>query len=287
MARDRLIQKQPFRGKIAFVCGGSKGIGKATVNELVQLGASVVMIARTPGPLEAAGREALDLRGGSEQFVKTVVCDARDMEAMKPALDSLVAEHGAPDYLFNIVGYAYPQYIRELELSDFRKNMDTNYFGQLIPTLILLPHLIAAGRGHIANVASVAGYIGTMGYATYAPTKFAVVGLSQCLRNELKPYNIKVSILYPPDTDTPGFEIENKTKPEPVALMSQRVRLLKPEDVAEVFVEGVLKEKFNIFPGDTRLSWIANRLFPSLITWIVDRDYQRALEKVKIPSNGM
>ena len=55
------------------------------------------------------------------------------------------------------------------------------------------------------------GYFGIMGYTAYAPTKFAIVGLTDALRNELKPYNISFSVLYPPDTDTPGFEVENRT----------------------------------------------------------------------------
>jgi 3-dehydrosphinganine reductase len=193
----------------------------------------------------------------------------------------MIAKYQVPDYLFNVVGYAYPQYIQELELSDFKENMDVNYYGQLVPILILLPHMLSAGRGHIANVASVSGMIGTMGYATYAPSKFAIVGLSQVLRNELKPYNIKVSVLYPPDTDTPGFEEENKTKPEPVAIMSKRVNLEQPEDVAREFIRGVLREDFNILPGETKKWWLAYRLFPGLVTKMVDRDYQKALEQVK------
>jgi short-subunit dehydrogenase len=208
------------------------------------------------------------------------------MDLLKPAFEDLIARYHAPDYLFNLVGYAYPQYIQNLTLSDFEKNMDVNYYGQLVPILILLPHLIALRRGHIANVASGAAFIGTMGYATYAPTKFAIAGLSQCLRNELKPYNIKVSVLCPPDTDTPGFENENKSKPEAVSLMSQRVGLMRPEDVAQAFIKGVLREDFYILPGDTRMLWLATRFFPGLANWVADRDYQRALERVKSASTG-
>jgi 3-dehydrosphinganine reductase len=284
--RGAITSQQPFDGKIAFVCGGSKGIGRETVKEFVRLGGSVLIVARTQEPLLDAAREADGLRTSPDQFVETLACDTRDMESLKPAFEDLIARHRAPDYLFNVVGYAYPQYIQKLTLADFVENMDVNYYGQLIPILILLPHLIEARRGHIANVSSASGIYGSMGYATYAPTKFAIVGLSQCLRNELKPYNIKVSVLYPPDTETPGFENENKTKPLPVTIMSERVRLMQPEDVAREFVQGVLRGDFNIFPGSTRLWWIAYRLFPGLINWIVDRDYQRALERVKAASTG-
>ena len=90
----------------------------------------------------------------------------------------------------------------------------------------LLPHFMAARKGHIVNVSSMMGYFGIMGYAAYAPTKFAIVGLTEALRHELKPYNIGMSVLYPPDTDTPGFEKENRTKPGECAMMSSKVKLL-------------------------------------------------------------
>lgn len=205
---------------MAILSGGSKGIGKETAKEFVSLGGSVCIIARHKEPLESAAKEIRDLIREDEQFVEAIECDSTDMERLRPALADFVDRHGVPDYLVNLVGYAYPQYVQELSLADCRKSMEVNYFGQLIPTLLLLPHFIAARKGHIANVSSVMGFMGIMGYAAYAPTKFAIVGLTEVLRYELKPYGIRLSILFPPDTDTPGFEIENRTKPEETALMS-------------------------------------------------------------------
>ena len=118
------------------------------------------------------------------------------MERLEPPLTELVDRHGVPDYLIDVVGYGYPQYVQELTLEDCRKCVEVNYYGQLIPILILLPHFMAARKGHIANVSSMMGYFGTMGYAAYAPTKFAIVGLTEVLRNELKPYNISFSVMY-------------------------------------------------------------------------------------------
>jgi 3-dehydrosphinganine reductase len=158
--------------------------------------------------------------------------------------------------------------------------MDMNYYGQLVPTLLMLPHFIYARKGHIANVSSVLGYMGIMGYAAYTPTKFAIVGLSEALRNELKPYGIRLSILFPPDTDTPGFEIENQSKPEETALMSENVKLMTAQDVAEFFIEGLLKNRFFILPGETSFVWRVNRFFPWLVRWITDREYRQARVKL-------
>ncbi|MEE9599879.1 MAG: hypothetical protein V3V66_05400, partial [Anaerolineales bacterium] len=78
----------------------------------------------------------------------------------------------------------------------------------------------------------------------------------------------------------PGFEIENRTKPDETALMSENVKLMTAEDVGEAFVEGLLKNRYFILPGETALIWRINRLFPRLVRWIIDRDYKQARDKL-------
>ena len=280
MAKQDQIRRQPLRYKTAIVCGGSKGIGKETAKEIVLLGGSVCVIARHTEPLEAAAREMQELVREDSQFVEIIKCDATDIERLEPLLTEFVDQHGVPDYLINCVGYAYPQYVQDLSLADYRNAMDVNYYGQLVPTLILLPHFITARKGYIANVSSVLGFTGIMGYATYAPTKFAIVGLTEVLRNELKPYGIRLSILFPPDTDTPGFEIENRTKPEETALMSKNVKLITAKDVGEAFVEGLLKNQYLILPGEAAFVWRMSRFFPWLVRRITDRQYRLARNKL-------
>lgn len=280
MAKSSLLRQRPLRQRTAILSGASKGIGKETAKEFVALGGSVSIVARHKDPLESAANEIRDLIQEDEQFVEVIECDTTDMERLRPHFDSFVDRHGVPDYLVNLVGYAYPQYIQDLSLADYRDAMEVNYYGQLVPTLLLLPHFIAARKGHIANVSSVMGFMGIMGYATYAPTKFAIVGLTEVLRSELKPHGIRLSILFPPDTDTPGFEIENQTKPEETALMSESVKLMTAAAVGEAFVEGLLKQQYLILPGESAFVWRMHRLFPWLVRWISDRQYRQAREKL-------
>jgi 3-dehydrosphinganine reductase len=221
MGIEKLIKKQPFKNQVAIVTGGSKGIGKATAKIIVQLGGSVCIIARGAEALEEAATEMKALITNDQQFVETISCDTADMDKLEPLLKEFIENHGVPDYLINNVGYAYPQYIEQLTLEDFQRNMNVNYYGQLVPTMILLPYFMTAKKGYIAHVSSFLGIMGIMGYATYCPTKFALVGLAEVMRNELKPYNIHVSLLYPMDTQTPGFDEENKLKPQECAMMSQ------------------------------------------------------------------
>ena len=279
MAKERRIQQQPFSGKTAIVCGGSKGIGKATAKEIALLGGSVCIVARGPETLQSAAEEIRGLVRSNGQFVETISCDTTDMPRLKPLFEAFIEQRGVPDYLINLVGYSRPKYVQELTLEDFRQNMEVNYCGQLVPTLVLLPHFLETGRGHIAYVSSMGGFLGLMGYAAYTPTKFALVGLAEALRHELKPYHIDLSVLFPPDTDTPGFEVENRTKPQEWA-MSGLPKLFSPERIAQDLLEGLLKKRFEILPGMAKPWRVLFRLFPSLIRKVSDIEYARLRKKL-------
>lgn len=280
MAKQSRYRQRPFTGKTAILSGASKGIGKETAKEIVSLGGCVCIIARNPQPLEDAARELQALIRDDEQFVDTIECDSTDAKRLGPRLLEFVDRRGVPDYLLNMVGAAYPKYLQDTTLADYRESMETNYFGQLVPTLILLPALIEAGRGHIAFVSSMLGFMGIMGYAAYTPTKHALVGLAEVLRQELAPSGIQVSVLFPPDTDTPGFEIENRSKPQETALLSSNVKVMTAQAVAEVFVSGLLRRSYFILPGEAGLVWRVNRLLPWLVRWIGDRQYRQARAKL-------
>lgn len=280
MSANESVSEQSFQHQFAVICGGSKGIGRATARLIVQRGGNVCIIARNQGPLQATVDELNAARASSQQWVESIAADTTDMEALRPALEGMIARRGVPDYLINAVGYAYPQYIEKLTLDDFKHNMDVNYYGQLIPTLILLPHFMQARKGHIANVSSVLGYMGLIGYATYTPSKYAIVGLTESLRHELKPYNIHFSILFPPDTDTPGFAIENQSKPPETAMLSETAKLMTAEQVAGIFVRGLLRRQFEILPGEARWIRLIFRLAPGLGRWFIDRDLQKARRRL-------
>ena len=280
MIKEQLIKEKPFNGKTAFLIGGSSGMGKAIAKQFVQLGGSVLINARRQNVLEEATEEIMQQISEESQFVKNISCDATDMEKLKPLLDDFIKKRGVPDYLFNLVGRAIPGYIEEYTLDDFKENMNLNYYGQLVPTLILLPYFMKEKKGHIIYFSSMLGYVGMMGYGTYVPTKFAIVGLAEALRNELKPHNIKFSIVYPPDTNTPGLTTENEGKPPECVIMSETGGLLEPEEIAEYVIKKVMKNKFHISPGMAKPIRYIHRIFPKLVRWFLDRDYKKARKKV-------
>jgi 3-dehydrosphinganine reductase len=281
MAKKKLIKQQPFSGKIVLVCGGSKGIGKATAKEIVSLGGSVGIVARDPVVLSQAAQEIEAQKVTESQFVETIACDTTDADSLKPLFEAFIDKHGVPDVLISLVGYAYPEYIQNYTLDDYKKSMDVNFFGKLIPVFILLPYYLEAKKGQIAFVSSALGLGGMIGYATYTPTNFAIVGFAETLRHELKPYNIDITLIFPGDTDTPGFEIENRTKPpETHMIASSSAGLVSPEKVAGIFVEGILKRKFFIIWGEVKLLWVVKRLSNWLLFLYLDTFLKSARKKL-------
>lgn len=278
--RNKLIKKQPFKGKTAVVCGASEGIGKAIAKFFVELGASVCINARRVDVLDKAKNDIKTVKSEDSQFVEAIACDATDMDKLKPLLDDFVKKHGTPDYLINVVGFAAPDYVENHTLADYKNHMDVNYYGQLVPTLILLPYFMKEKSGHVIFVSSVAGYIGVIGYTAYTPTKAALIGLAESLKNELSPYKIKISLIFPPDVNTPQFERENKIKPKECAIMSERAGLLQPEDIAEALIEGIMKKKVYITPGDAGFYWWAKRHVTGIVLNIVDKDLKKARKKM-------
>ena len=278
----KLQKQQPFRNKCVMICGGSKGMGLATAKLIAALGGNLCLVARNIDSLNQAQQECLADCTSESQFVEVISCDTTDEAKLQPLIENFIGQHGIPHYLLSMVGYAQPDYVQNLTLDDYRRNMEVNYFGQLVPMLILLPHFLQRGSGYYANVSSLGSIVGIIGYSAYTPTKHAVVGLVEGMWQELSPKNIGFSLLYPPDTDTPGFEAENTTKPPECVEISKTGKMMTPEAVALIFVSGILRKKFSIYPGEAKWMQFVKRHWPKLtriiLTWLL-RDAQKQLKR--------
>ena len=114
------------------------------------------------------------------------------------------------------------------------------------------------------------------GFTDYCAAKFGLVGFSEALRSELKPHGITVSVLCPPDTDTPGFATENATKPAETMAISQTAKLMTPDAVAAALIKGMRKRPLLIVPGmDGRASVLLKRLAPGLLERFMDATIRR------------
>ena len=122
--------------------------------------------------------------------------------------------------------------------------MDVNFIGSCFVTRAVVPSMKSQNWGRIVFTSSQAGLLGVYGYAAYSASKFALRGFAETLRAEVKPYNVQVTIAFPPDTDTPGFAEEEKTKPMETRLISESSGLVSPELVAKAIVADMLTGKF-------------------------------------------
>ena len=264
-----------FRNKIVYIVGGSSGIGLASAKLLARQGAAVTIFSRDPDKLARAAREISGQAGAGGRKVSHMQLDVADRSAVKRVLKAAVERRGVPDILINCAGRAYPRRFEEIGFDQFDETMRINLYGIWHVTRELVPLMKARG-GTVVNVSSMAGFVGVFGYSDYCASKFAVMGFSEALRSELKPFGIRVAVLCPSDTDTPALAIENRTKPEETRAISENAGLLQPEDVAAALIRGIRKNRAVIVPGvEGKLTWLAKRWLPGLVEGIMDRTIRR------------
>jgi 3-dehydrosphinganine reductase len=182
--------------------------------------------------------------------------DLTDWEQTQQAIAALTADDHPPDILINAAGSALPGYCEDLPIEVFRNMMDTDFFGTLHPIKAILPAMMERCSGHIVNFSSMAGFLGVFGYTAYCAAKFAVCGFSEALRQEMKPYGIHVSVVYPPNTDTPGFHLENQYKPLETRRVEGTAKALTADKVAQAVVLGIERRQASILPSfDTWLGF--------------------------------
>lgn len=266
-----------FDGGLAFIPGGSTGIGLATAQRLAARGADVAIFARRREPLDAAAAAIRESRLRPEQRVVWRQCDVADAAQVDAVLGDSIAELGPPDLLINCAGRAVPDYFERIAVRQLEETLRINLAGTWHAVQTVLPHMRARRRGHIVNVSSLAGLIGVFGYTDYCASKFALVGFSEALRAELRRDGIAVSVLCPPDTDTPALAEENRTKPPETHAASAGASLLSADAVADALLAGIARRRFLIIPGrEARLAYRLKRFAPGLVTWVMDRQIDKA-----------
>ncbi len=260
-----------YRGKKVFITGGSSGIGKAAARRLAQWGADVWIAARGQARLdEALGDIQRAGRTTDQRFGATAV-DISDPQAVDSAMRQVLEGLGGLDVLINNAGVAHPATVLDTPPEVYRRMMDINYFGTVHVTRALLPHFQAQRAGHICNVGSMLGFMGVYGYTAYAASKFAVTGFSECLRQELLPYGVGLTVVFPPDTDTPQLAEENKIKPPATKAITGEVKTLSAEAVAEAMLVAIAKGRYQVTPGleGAATHWIY-RHAPGAVRWFID-----------------
>ncbi|XP_009582145.1 PREDICTED: 3-ketodihydrosphingosine reductase, partial [Fulmarus glacialis] len=193
------------------VTGGSSGIGKCIAIECYKQGAFITLIARDENKLLQTKKEIEKYSVNDKQVVLCISVDvSKDYEQVENVLKQAQEKLGPVDMLVNCAGTSVTGKFEDIEVNSFERLMAVNYLGSVYPSRAVIATMKERRMGRIVFVSSQAGQLGLFGYTAYSPTKFALRGLAEALQMEVKPYNIYVTVAYPPDTDTPGFAEESK-----------------------------------------------------------------------------
>nr|GAT59480.1 oxidoreductase [Mycena chlorophos] len=234
------------KGLHCCVTGGSSGMGLALAELLTRRGAHVSIVARDEAKLRVALEQLEKARQSPEQKLNYYSFALDQADASAAALDAACQPFGgkSPDAIFLCAGSSTPGFFVEETEASLRKTMDMSYWVQAWTALAATKRMVRDGtKGKIIFTSSVLGYFSIVGYSTYSPGKFALRGLAEALRSEMQLYGIGIHICFPGTIYSPGYEQENKTKPEITLKIEETDEGLKPEQVAEALMKGLKPEQ--------------------------------------------
>ncbi|WP_307474829.1 3-ketoacyl-ACP reductase [Paenibacillus harenae] len=217
---------QSLKGKVAIVTGAARGIGKATAIALAKEGVNVGLLARN----EAALRQVAAELEGLGVKAAYAVADVSSKEQVEAAIEAIKNELGSADILINNAGIATFGTVLEMDPEEWRRIIDTNLLGTYYATRAVLPQLIQKNGGDIINISSTSGLSGAATSSAYSASKFAVIGFTESLAQEVRRNNIRVSALNPSTVATDLALDLNLIKE------NNDSKFMQPEDIAEIIV---------------------------------------------------
>ncbi|AOZ92265.1 3-ketoacyl-ACP reductase [Paenibacillus crassostreae] len=217
---------QSLEGKVAFVTGAGRGIGKAVAIALAKEGVNVGLIARTEEAVKEVAAE-IEAIGVKSTYA---AADVSSLEQVEQAIKKITNEIGTADILINNAGIGGFAKLLEMDVDQWRKIIDVNLMGTYYVTRTLLPQLIEKNAGDIINISSTAGLSGAPGSSAYSASKFGMIGLTESLAQEVRRNNIRVTALTPSTVATDlavnsSLIADNKIE-----------QYMHPEDLAEFIV---------------------------------------------------
>lgn len=257
-----------FKNKVVVITGGSDGIGKALIEQLLPLGAKIATCARNQDKLYD-----LQLRHSTSPL-HCIVADVSNYNDCKFFIDSTIKQFGGIDILINNAGIVMKSLLKDADLEVFRKVMEINYFGTVYCTKLALDSIIER-KGSIVGLASIAGYRGLPGRSGYSASKFAIIGFLEALRIELEDEGVNVMWASPGFTrsNTRIAALNAKGDPQGQSPVNES-DLMSPEECARYIIKAIEKRKRTLvltFLGKQTV--FLTKFFPSLADKLTKRFY--------------
>ena len=255
-----------FLNRVIVITGASSGIGRQLAVEFAARGAIVVGCGRSIIKLKEALKE---VRRTSPRSTM-IGCDVSDAEQVRGMVKKILADYGQIDILVNNAGIGMRKAFIETSLETVEQLMRTNYLGAVYCTHEALPSMIARRIGHIVNISSAAGKIGTLNMAAYCGSKFALNGWSESLYHELKPLGIQVSIVCPGPVATEFSRDFRDSDPKAPPNL-----IVSAAAVAEAVIKIIENQRFEIvLPRWLALMSAFRRYFPNLFRALAHRRFR-------------
>lgn len=250
-----------FKRKIVWITGASSGIGEAVALALVEQGATVIASSSNPEKLEKSRTKAAD----PDRFF-VVPMDLAQPESIEAAARKVMEQFGRVDILINNAGISQRSTVLETPIENDRKIMEIDYFGTVILTKLVLPHMISQGGGHILCTSSLAGVFGFPLRSAYSAAKHALHGFFESLRIEYYQQNIKVGIIIGGRIRTPiSFSALTGDGKAYGKMDEGQENGISPEKAARQILKGIRRNKHEIKVGGYELLMVAiKRWFPRL-----------------------
>ena len=255
-----------FQDRVVLITGASNGIGRRLAIDLAARGAIVVGCGRSLERLQAT---AAEMQRTSPLSI-AIKCDVAKLDQVREMVTGVLSKFGRIDILINNAGIGMRKPFAETPIDVIEELMRTNYLGAVYCAHEALPSMIARGSGHIVNISSAAGKLGTLNIAGYCASKFAMNGLSESLYYELKPFGIDVSVICPGPVRTDFNKSFADIPPKSPASL-----VVGPEFVSAAVIKAIEGRRFEVvLPRWLALICWVKRMTPNLFRSIVHRTFR-------------
>ncbi len=257
-----------LREAVVLITGAAGGFGQELTRQLSIAGSRLILTDLDADALHKRV-ESIQRDVSTGEILACLGVDLSSSEGCQTLYEKVTALGVPVDILINNAGIAAIGLLHEVPQAKWEHLMQINLLTPMRLSALFIPDMIARRKGHIVNISSLAGWVGTAGMVPYCASKFGLRGVSEGLSDELKPYNIKVTGVYPFFSRTPILQSERYGSFAERNTNLPDYLITDPAEVMRQTIQGIARDRLEVFPDNiARNSSLLKRYFPSLLAWI-------------------